>query len=210
MLLVLVTSNGFPITSDSMNDLLVFLTMFLRTGHNNRLKIIHGLSVIFDSRINLEEELTDSILLGFNSDFSVNSCRDFGYSLLLVQKEKKESSKIVFFSPGHVSLNFIKCAFTARKLNIDVDCIIPHEGFISQISDVLKRPAFCISSDESLFEYLLGILSMDFGKIPRKNVRRFCICHSKEITTGYLCPICLGLYCKFVPLCKHCKTRFVF
>ncbi|KAI5190405.1 transcription initiation factor TFIIH subunit 3 [Nematocida minor] len=210
MLLVLVASGGFPMGSESLNDLIVFLTMYLRTGHDNRLKIVQGLSILFDSERHLEEELTDRMLLGFNSELLNSSCSDFGYALLLVQKEKKDLSKILFFSTEKVSLNFVKCAFTARKLNIHVDCVVPNDGFVSQISDVLKRPAFCISSEESLFEYLLGILSLDFGKISRKTSQRFCICHSQEIKTGYLCPICLGLYCKFVPLCKNCKTRFIF
>ncbi|KAI5166536.1 transcription initiation factor TFIIH subunit 3 [Nematocida sp. AWRm78] len=210
MLLVLVVSSQFPMSAESMNDLLVFLIMYLRTGHNNRLKIVNKLSILFDSDVDLEENLTDKILLGFNGTPSTGQCRDLGYALLLIQKEKRDKSKILFFSSGNASLNFIKCAFTARKLNIHVDCIIPNDGFVSQVSDVLKRPAFCISSGESLFEYLMGMLSIDFGRISRKNVHRFCICHNKEIQTGYLCPICLGLYCKFVPLCKHCKTRFVF
>ncbi|KAH9385151.1 transcription initiation factor TFIIH subunit 3 [Nematocida major] len=210
MLLVLVVSSGFPMGTDAMNDLLVFITMYLRTGHANKLKIIHGLSILFDSDANLEEELTDKILEGFNSDSAADACRDFGYSLLLVQKEKKESCKIVFFSSGNISLNFIKCAFTARKLDIHVDCIVPFESAVSQISDVLRRPAFCTSSGDSLFEYLLGILSLGLGRVSKTSAHRLCICHSKEITIGYLCPICLGLYCKFVPLCKHCKTRFIF
>ncbi|KAI5162680.1 transcription initiation factor TFIIH subunit 3 [Nematocida ausubeli] len=210
MLLVLVVSSQFPMSEQSMNDLLVFLIMYLRTGHNNRLKIVNKLSILFDSDVNLEEELTDKILRGFNGDPETDQCRDLGYALLLVQKEKRDRSKILFFSSGSTSLNFIKCAFTAKKQNIHVDCVIPHDGFASQISDVLNRPAFSISSTESLFEYLMGMLSMDFGRISKKNLSRFCICHHKEIQTGYLCPICLGLYCKFVPLCKHCKTRFVF
>lgn len=210
MLLVLVASGGFPIEPDSLNDLIVFLTMYLRTGHENRLKIVQGLSVVFDSEKSLEEELADKLLYGFNSEVINSTCSDFGYALLLVQKEKRDSSKILLFAGEKVSLKFVKCVFTARKLDIHVDCIVSKDGFVSQISDILKRSAFCISTGESLFEYLLGILSVDFGRISRKTSQRFCICHGQEIKTGYLCPICLGLYCKFVPLCRSCKTRFIF
>lgn len=41
-------------------------------------------------------------------------------------------------------------------------------------------------------------------------INSYCNCHLKSISIGYLCPICMALYCSFVPVCKYCKSKFEF
>lgn len=209
MLLVLVVSGGFPITERLLGDLLVFLYLHLRSGYSSRLEIVRGMSVIFDSEVHLEESLPGRIEEAFSSG-GRDPSKDLGYALLLAHKEKKKEGRILFFFSGGSPLNLIKCAFTARKWSIPINCVISSERFTSQIGNVFKGSSFLISSSRSLFEFLLQSVSLQLGHKERDASVQVCICHRKEIRTGYICPICLGLYCAFVPLCKHCKTKFVF
>jgi len=211
MLLVLVVAGGLGVGSSVLNDLLVFLNLFIRSSHRSRLKIVQNTSVLFDSVEDLEEDLGKVV----GEAFSCGTTRvssDFGYSLLLASKEK-EKSRIVVFSSNEANLDFIKCSFTSKKLQIPVSCVSSgNEGVGYQVSDLFGNLVCDISKSESgvVFRYLVSILGLALDRMAPNRTERECVCHGKGIEKGYLCPICLGLYCKFVPLCRHCKTKFVF
>ncbi|KAI5190778.1 transcription initiation factor TFIIH subunit 3 [Nematocida sp. AWRm77] len=208
MLLILVLAGGFPIDKTALNDLLVFINLYNRTSQRSRLKIVQGLSILFDSEKNVEEEIRGAIEKGLKGR-KFDSSADLGYALLLVHREKEEG-RIILFSSEESYFNMIKCAFTARKLHIPVYCVISKEGLVSQMAEVFQGSSFFLSSGESFFAYLVGTLAYELGNTLVSKSKRLCMCHNNEIQIGYLCPICLGLYCKFVPLCRHCKTKFVF
>lgn len=208
MLLVLVLAGGFPIKQEALNDLLVFITLYCRTCQSSQVKIVQGLSILFDSEQHMEEEAKAAIEAGF-SGRQFDSAADLGYALLLVHKEK-DKGQVVLFSAGESYFNMIKCAFTARKLNIPVHCVLAAEGLVSQMTEVFRGSSFFLSSGASFFEYLLSTQAYEMGTKRVAVSKRHCMCHNREIEIGYLCPICLGLYCKFIPLCRHCKTKFVF
>jgi hypothetical protein len=35
-----------------------------------------------------------------------------------------------------------------------------------------------------------------------------CYCHKKPINIGHVCSICFAVYCQFIPVCRHCRTKF--
>ncbi|KAI5186105.1 transcription initiation factor TFIIH subunit 3 [Nematocida homosporus] len=207
MLLVLVLAGGFPATPQVISDLLVFLSVYANTSESSKLQVVQGCKVIYDSSSDFEETLSSKIERGFAAEEG-SIANDFGYSLLLAHRAG--SGRILLFASGGSPQNFIKCAFTARKWGIAVDCVTPASGFVSEMAGVLRGRCFSLEAGGSLFGFLLGLLGLDFGDYVEDSGTRVCSCHGNEIKVGFLCPICLGLYCKFVPLCRHCKTKFVF
>ena len=38
--------------------------------------------------------------------------------------------------------------------------------------------------------------------------RAACFCHRQLIDIGFVCSVCLSIYCKFSPICTTCDTKF--
>ncbi|OAG28863.1 transcription initiation factor TFIIH subunit 3 [Nematocida displodere] len=214
MLLVLVVSSAFPASAAILNDLLIFIRIFTRISQSHRIVLLQNLKVCYDSSTEIEESLPSRLEAVFNSEAKANFSKDFGYALLLLSKarQKQSTDGVLLFSSPEAPSNFIKCAFTAKKLNVSVDCIIAKDSVLAEISSIMKGTVHSISNSEtSLLEYLISTISLNPNLSKRyESTAKTCICHQTTIEKGYLCPICLGLYCKFIPICRHCKTKFVF
>jgi hypothetical protein len=40
--------------------------------------------------------------------------------------------------------------------------------------------------------------------------RAACFCHQKLISYGYICSVCLSVFCSFTPICSTCECNFEF
>ncbi|KAI5180104.1 transcription initiation factor TFIIH subunit 3 [Nematocida sp. AWRm80] len=210
MLLTLIFGSRIEKVPDRIiNDLLVFLRVFIRSSLSNRLIIIHDTKKKYFSEEDLEENIPVVLSKILSSPVDTDYTSDLGYALLLMHKEK-DSSRILLFCSDESPFNFIKCAFTSKKYSIPISCVVLKDSFVISLPEMLKEPIYTLSSKEPLFNYLMNMISLNLNRPLTDSTRKVCICHQKEVTIGYLCPVCLGLYCKFVPLCKHCKIRFVF
>ena len=132
------------------------------------------------------------------------------------------------------SHRFVSLAYTSEKLGIVCDLIqigsfsadssMPMESrsqnCLSKLAQITSGLDIQIADGSSLLNVLFTCIGMNVKTrkelLPVHSISctRFsashCSCHSKPIAQGYLCPICMALYCSFVPVCKYCKVKFNF
>ena len=69
-----------------------------------------------------------------------------------------------------------------------------------------------------LLQYLLWLYLPEHGTRkmlvypPKTHVdfRAACFCHRKLIDVGYVCSVCLSVFCAFTPICSTCNCNFQF
>jgi len=115
-------------------------------------------------------------------------------------------------------MNFMNAVFTAQKQNIVIDaCILDSDsGLLQQACDITGGTYLNIPQSQGLLEYLLWIYLPDpsartkMALPPRAQVdyRAACFCHRMLIDVGYVCSVCLSIYCHFSPICSTCQTTF--
>lgn len=115
-------------------------------------------------------------------------------------------------------MSIMNSIFAAQKENIIIDgCDIEGKsGFLQQASSITGGTYFVIEDLSGLLEYLVWMYLPDpelRGKLnlPKSediDYRAVCFCHKKFVDVGFICSVCLSIYCKFVPKCQTCQTRF--
>lgn len=127
---------------------------------------------------------------------------------------------VVKGSEDHPSqyMNFMNVVFTAQKLGVVIDaCILDNESvLLQQACDITEGIYLKIPQLNGLLQYLLWIYLPDTStrsKLtlpPRVKVdyRAACFCHRTLIDIGYICSVCLSIFCSFSPICSTCNTTF--
>jgi len=115
-------------------------------------------------------------------------------------------------------MSVMNSIFAAQKENITIDgCDVEGKsGFLQQASSITGGTYFVVENLSGLLEYLLWMFLPDpelRGKmnLPRSediDYRAVCFCHKRFVDVGFICSVCLSIYCKFVPKCQTCQTRF--
>uniref|UniRef100_A0A0E0N960 General transcription and DNA repair factor IIH subunit TFB4 n=1 Tax=Oryza rufipogon TaxID=4529 RepID=A0A0E0N960_ORYRU len=67
-----------------------------------------------------------------------------------------------------------------------------------------------------LFQYLAAVFATDlhsrtFLRLPKTlgvDFRASCFCHKKTIDMGYVCSVCLSIFCKYHKKCSTCGSEF--
>ncbi|XP_068678004.1 general transcription factor IIH subunit 3-like isoform X2 [Montipora foliosa] len=106
----------------------------------------------------------------------------------------------------------------SRILNIVIDaCVLDdHSGFLQQAADITGGMYLKVPQTLALLQYLLWVF------LPEPSVREqlvlpsslhidyraACFCHRRLVDIGFVCSVCLSIYCQFIPLCLTCQTRF--
>ncbi|KAM0676479.1 RNA polymerase II transcription factor B subunit 4 [Gurleya vavrai] len=186
------------------NNIIVFVNLFEKLAYENRVFLINNKKILYDTKKNSFSDF----IIAFNN--SKNSCsQDIGYSLSLANKNK-ESTRIfaLDLNEEEKNINVLKCSFVSEKMKIKID------GFGPKENENLKRACYSTGGsfcdDENLFfKFLMDSLNPN-KKIEQLHFGVECLCHGQEILYGLVCPICLAVYCKFVPICKRCKTKINF
>ena len=90
-------------------------------------------------------------------------------------------------------------------------------GALSKLSEITGGLNVYVESENYLLNVLMTCIGFSLqvrkGILPVNDFiggfvsNSFCSCHSKEIQIGYLCPVCMALYCSFVPVCRYCKAN---
>ncbi|KAG6555997.1 hypothetical protein Mapa_001937 [Marchantia paleacea] len=109
--------------------------------------------------------------------------------------------------------------FSAQRCLVPIDaCIVGnhHSAFLQQATHItggiyMKPPA-----PEGLFEYLSMVFATDlysrkFLQLPRASgvdFRASCFCHKKSIDMGFVCSVCLSIFCKGQRTCTTCNAIF--
>jgi len=116
-------------------------------------------------------------------------------------------------------MNYMNAFFTAQKMGVPVDtCMMDREsGLLQQGADITGGIYVKVPNLDSLFQFLSWIFLPDVGDMrsqlgmpvtARVDYRAACFCCRKLIEVGFVCSVCLSIFCKFSPICTTCQTVF--
>nr|XP_046243481.1 general transcription factor IIH subunit 3 isoform X2 [Scatophagus argus] len=92
-------------------------------------------------------------------------------------------------------MNFMNVIFAAQKQNILIDaCVLDSD------SGLLQQWVFLPDSEQRSQLVLPPAAHVDY--------RAACFCHRNLIEIGYVCSVCLSIFCNFSPICTTCETAF--
>ncbi|EOB13124.1 General transcription factor IIH subunit 3 [Nosema bombycis CQ1] len=193
--------NWAYVKRDLYNDLLIFLNSYRLSNLENHIEIVQNKALVWDSRENDLLSLSE-----IEDSFNVN---DLGFVLC---KTKFTEVKILIFTLHKVKesdfLKYLKAMYTAQRFNIVINVFsLVKNPILKQCATVTG--GFYSDDEDSCLRLLISTL----GILKTQNVQEYlvkCYCHDKIVSLGLTCPICLAVYCKFVPVCKRCKTKFNF
>uniref|UniRef100_A0A7N4PWQ7 General transcription factor IIH subunit 3 n=1 Tax=Sarcophilus harrisii TaxID=9305 RepID=A0A7N4PWQ7_SARHA len=106
----------------------------------------------------------------------------------------------------------------SRILNIVIDaCVLDTDsGLLQQACDITGGIYLKVPQMLSLLQYLLWVFLPDQDQRSQLNLpppihvdyRAACFCHRNLIEIGYVCSVCLSIFCNFSPICTTCETAF--
>lgn len=117
-------------------------------------------------------------------------------------------------------MNYMNVFFSAQKMSVKIDsCMIEKDsGLLQQGADITGGMYHKVTSKhfKSLLQFLLWIFLPDpdlrsglsLPSTQRVDYRAACFCHRQLIDIGYVCSVCLSIFCKFSPICTTCHTVF--
>ncbi|KZO98767.1 transcription factor Tfb4 [Calocera viscosa TUFC12733] len=132
-------------------------------------------------------------------------------------------ARIVLFSVSPDAsvayIPFMNCIFSAQKLKVPIDvCKIDDSEviFLHQASDLTGGAFVHVDQREALLQYLsMCFLSETETRktlaVPTQDkvdFRAACFCHKEIVDIGYVCSVCLSIFCKPVAQCSTCHTNF--
>ncbi|KAI8380774.1 TFIIH subunit Tfb4/p34 [Blakeslea trispora] len=115
----------------------------------------------------------------------------------------------------------MNCIFSAQKAAIPLDvCKVYGEetAFLQQAANITGGVYVKVENSQALLEYLMMAFLPDryarhYLNLPSQDqvdYRAACFCHKKIVDIGYVCSVCLSIFCKWSPVCSTCKTKFAF
>lgn len=202
------SSAGWPSAQPSpIAALRIFISAYLAAFPKSRITIINHLRVIYDSNEGagltyLVERLSSATHSG-----RAISPADLGLALL------KRPERIFIYSatrqPAEQYGQYLRCVFAAQKNKVQIDAFSTVEDSLIRMCCEGTGGAFLRTADLAQLLGLLGIPHLT-RKISNSSCEVYCFCCSKSILVGMICPVCLTIYCKFLPVCKRCKSKFEF
>ncbi|TVU33556.1 hypothetical protein EJB05_25381 [Eragrostis curvula] len=109
--------------------------------------------------------------------------------------------------------------FSAQRSMVPIDsCIVGTQdsAFLQQASYITGGVYLKPQELNGLFEYLAAVFATDlhsrtFLRLPKTlgvDFRASCFCHKKTIDMGYVCSVCLSIFCKNQKKCSTCGSEF--
>ncbi|XP_010598115.1 general transcription factor IIH subunit 3 isoform X5 [Loxodonta africana] len=119
-------------------------------------------------------------------------------------------------------MNFMNVIFAAQKqcsfqsILIDACVLDSDSGLLQQACDITGGLYLKVPQMPSLLQYLLWVFLPDQDQrsqliLPppiHVDYRAACFCHRNLIEIGYVCSVCLSIFCNFSPICTTCETAF--
>ncbi|GAA5867650.1 hypothetical protein JCM8547_001330 [Rhodosporidiobolus lusitaniae] len=113
----------------------------------------------------------------------------------------------------------MNCIFTAQKSNIQLDVVKVYGSdavFLQQACHLTSGSYFRLQRRAGLLQYLLmGFLpapsaarNLNLPSQQAVDLRAACFCHRKIVDIGYVCSVCLSIFCSPLPVCSTCRTKF--
>ncbi|XP_075834861.1 general transcription factor IIH subunit 3 isoform X3 [Microtus pennsylvanicus] len=141
---------------------------------------------------------------------------------LMTKNNQEMKSRILVIKAAEDSalqyMNFMNVIFAAQKQNILIDaCVLDSDsGLLQQACDITGGLYLKVPQMPSLLQYLLWVFLPDQDQrsqliLPppiHVDYRAACFCHRSLIEIGYVCSVCLSIFCNFSPICTTCETAF--
>nr|XP_025872871.1 general transcription factor IIH subunit 3 isoform X2 [Vulpes vulpes] len=113
-----------------------------------------------------------------------------------------------------ISIMFSECSF--QNILIDACVLDSDSGLLQQACDITGGLYLKVPQMPSLLQYLLWVFLPDQDQrsqliLPppiHVDYRAACFCHRNLIEIGYVCSVCLSIFCNFSPICTTCETAF--
>lgn len=115
-------------------------------------------------------------------------------------------------------MTYMNAFFTAQKMGVPIDaCILERDsGLLQQGADITGGLYVRVDRLDSLVQFLIWLflpetpLRKKLGlPAPTKvDYRAACFCHRQLVDVGFVCSVCLSIFCKFTPICSTCHTVF--
>ncbi|WWC72781.1 uncharacterized protein I206_106745 [Kwoniella pini CBS 10737] len=137
--------------------------------------------------------------------------------------EASQSGKGGQMRGGYVGL--MNCVFAAQKAKVPIDVLsLPPPSidasppiFLQQAAHLTEGIYWQWNGRGGLLQYLHALYlpppslrHHPFVVPPQDAVgfRAVCFCHHKTLDVGFVCSVCLSIFCEPRPVCLMCKTRF--
>ncbi|KAK3155906.1 hypothetical protein QOZ80_2AG0100270 [Eleusine coracana subsp. coracana] len=109
--------------------------------------------------------------------------------------------------------------FSAQRSSVPIDsCIVGTQdsAFLQQASYITGGVYLKPQELNGLFQYLATVFATDlhsrtFLRLPKTlgvDFRASCFCHKKTIDMGFVCSVCLSIFCKNQKKCSTCGSEF--
>ncbi|KAG8759282.1 RNA polymerase II transcription factor B subunit 4 [Serendipita sp. 396] len=133
------------------------------------------------------------------------------------------SSRILIISVSpDVSASYVpimNSIFCAQKLKIIVDVCNLYGSdtvFLQQAAHLTGGSYISVQKRDRLLQYLMTtFLSAPSVRrllaVPTEDkvdLRAACFCHKKIVDIGFVCSVCLSIFCKPTPVCSTCRVKF--
>ena len=115
-------------------------------------------------------------------------------------------------------MNFMNMIFSAEKLNVLIDScsLVEDSSLLQQASNLTNGFYFKVAKLNGLLNYLLWLFlpenetrkKLVYPPKTQVDFRAACFCHRKLIDVGYVCSVCLSVFCSFTPICSTCNCNF--
>uniref|UniRef100_A0A182P4P7 General transcription factor IIH subunit 3 n=1 Tax=Anopheles epiroticus TaxID=199890 RepID=A0A182P4P7_9DIPT len=115
-------------------------------------------------------------------------------------------------------MTYMNVFFTAQKQGVVVDvCALDKAlSLLQQGCDITGGQYLRLEQLEGFLQYLLWVFLPDpqmrcklvLPPPVKVDYRAACFCHRELIDIGYVCSVCLSIFCKFSPICTTCHTVF--
>ncbi|OWZ78026.1 transcription initiation factor TFIIH subunit 3 [Cryptococcus neoformans Tu401-1] len=139
------------------------------------------------------------------------------------EEERKSQRQQQRMRGGYVGL--MNCVFAAQKAKVPIDILSLPPSTIDSSPPVFLQQAAHLTDGVywqwngrgGLLQYLHSIYLTPpslrhnpFVTPPQDavNFRAVCFCHHRTLDVGFVCSVCLSIFCEPKPICAMCKTRF--
>lgn len=119
---------------------------------------------------------------------------------------------------AHQYMTYMNVFFSAQKEKVVIDiCALDNTlVLLQQGCDITGGHYLKVPQVDGLLQYLLWIFLPDPSirsklALPpaiKVDYRAACFCHRELIDVGFVCSVCLSIFCKFSPICTTCSTVF--
>lgn len=109
--------------------------------------------------------------------------------------------------------------FSAQKLKVTIDvCKVygPDTVFLQQAAHLTNGSYIYLERRDAFLQYLImSFLSppsirkiLAVPKQDKIDFRAACFCHKNIVDVGFVCSVCLSIFCQPLPVCSTCRTKF--